>query len=67
MFERNSRNPNTLATPGTSAIAERLATGNHQELLKNANNSKDACLCLDASNSTDTSNNSNASNKQHLG
>jgi hypothetical protein len=33
MFERYSRNPNnTLATPGTSAKAERLATGNHQEL-----------------------------------
>ncbi len=33
MFERISRNPNnTLATPGTSAIAERPATGNHKEL-----------------------------------
>ncbi len=33
MFERISKNPNnTLATPGTSAKAERPATGNHQEL-----------------------------------
>ncbi len=35
MFERNSRNANNttpLVTPGKSAIAERPATGNHQEL-----------------------------------
>jgi hypothetical protein len=33
MIERNSKNPNnTLATLETSAIAERPATGNHQEL-----------------------------------
>jgi hypothetical protein len=56
MIERNSRNPNnTLATPGTSTIAERPATGNHQEL-KDASNSKNACLWLDLGNSSDTSN-----------
>ncbi len=32
MFERNSRNANnTIGSPATSAIAERLATGNPQE------------------------------------
>jgi len=30
MFERNNRNANTIGTPGTAAIAERPATGNHQ-------------------------------------
>jgi hypothetical protein len=35
MFKRNSRNPNnTLAKPGTSAIAERPATGNYQDFKK---------------------------------
>jgi hypothetical protein len=33
MFKINSRNPNNnLAAPGTSVIAERPATGNHQGL-----------------------------------
>jgi hypothetical protein len=30
MFERNNRNANTIGTPGTAAITERPATGNHQ-------------------------------------
>jgi hypothetical protein len=36
-----------LVTPGTSAIAERPATGNHQEL-KERKQQQECCLSLDA-------------------
>jgi hypothetical protein len=36
-----------LVTPGTSAIAERPATGNHQEL-KERQQQQECCLSLDA-------------------
>jgi hypothetical protein len=62
MFERNSRNANnTIGYTRTSAIAERPATGNHQDAMQR----KNACQSLDASNSSYTNNNSNASNRQH--
>jgi hypothetical protein len=64
MFEGTAETPTSpLVISGTSAIAERPATGNIRNL-KDASNSKNVCNSLHANNSCDTSNNSNASNKQ---